>query len=318
MQPYQFLDQYHELPVEDSRIGVSVRLNLTRYESGWSAKGVEEATAVLDGVARKCCKLKRGNAELPATFTIEHDERVDRSEQFYCAGIRRAFGGRGSPDEVRDALRLAVLAGRPMPGGPKKYAEEKFGQDCNAFVANYLGVSPMIGIRGYAKGYRANEYGLGRDLTDCQSLLPLPTREDVPSLRSGDVIVTYGSIDSKRHGWRWRHIALLEQIDLHGMVGKEWKATVRIAEWGTAGGVATHRATATKTLITDILAWKPPAGEMATLHKELSKEMKDKQLVGFVGSDPSGAPAIRFFLDASPLEYIWHRGLHIANGYLGH
>jgi hypothetical protein len=319
MTPEQFIDQYYKLPVEDPRMTVSLTLKIRKYEAAWKTEAITEATNVLDGVARKCCKLKRGNAELPATFTIPHDSRVDPSEAFYCAGIRRAFGSRGSPDEMRDALRLAILAGRPMPSGPKKYAEDHFGQDCNSFVANYLGLSPMIGIRAYAKGFSGSEYGAGRDLADCQKLLPLAPREDASAIAPGDVIVTYGSFDGR---WRWRHIAMLDGIGLAAPVNRgsttDWMANIKIVEWGTAGGSAQHISTRQRTLITDLLAWKPPAGEWATTHAELSKEMKGRKLVGFQSTDPSGKPAFRFFLDASSLDYVWHRGLHIANGYLGH
>jgi hypothetical protein len=319
MTPEQFVDQYHKLPVEDPGIRLSATLKISKYEAKWAKESINEATAVLDGVARKCCNLKRGNAELPPTFTISHDSRVDPSEPFYCAGIRRAFGSRGSPDEMKDALRLAILAGRPMPGGPIAYAQGWFGQDCNSFVANYLGVSPMIGIRAYARGFTSNEYGAGRDLTDCQKLLPLPVREDATQIAAGDVIVTYGSFDGR---WRWRHIALLESIGLTAPTRRgsvtDWVANLKIVEWGSAGGSAQHVSTAQRPLITDILGWKPPAGDLATTHAELGKEMKGKKLVGFLGADPGGGRAFRFFLDASPLDYVWHRGLHIANGYLGH
>src|SRR5688500_9989139 len=102
MTPEQFIVQYYKLPVEDPRMGLSLTLKIGKYEAAWTSAAITEATNVLDGVARKCCKLKGGNAELPPTFTIPHDSRVDPSEQFYCAGIRRAFGSRGSPDEMRE------------------------------------------------------------------------------------------------------------------------------------------------------------------------------------------------------------------------
>ncbi len=325
MTPYQYVDVYHGLKVEDPRLGLSTQLDITKYRSGWFPEDNAEATRVLDAVARKCCKLKKGNAELPATFTIPSDPRVDPAEEFYCAGIRRAFCSRGSPDEMRDALRLAVLGGITDAGGAKSYGEKWFGSDCNAFVGNYLGLSPMIGIPGYAKGYgqKGTIAGAGKDIYACRDLLPLPPRADPTEIASGDVIVTYGSLHPK-HNWRWRHIALVEDIVVsdggraEGEAGV-WDAQLRIAEWGDKGGVAKHKHRYDGKLLADVLRWKP--GDYAnwkTLLTALAKEMPGQTLVAFPGKDPEGQNALRFFLDASSLDYIWHRGLHIRNRFEGY
>lgn len=324
MTPFQFVDNYHSLKVSDSRIGLDVNLNLTKYRSGWFPEDQAEATRVLDAVARKCCGLKRGNAELPAVFSIGKDGRADSTEKFYCAGIRRAFGSRGSPDEIKDALRLAVLGGITTPAGAKGYAEDKFGQDCNSFVGNYLGLSPMIGIPAYAKGFGPGPIAGGsRDIDDCRDLLPLPVRSDPTKIVPGDVIMTWGD-PHPTHKWRWRHIALVEEIkNVSNRSAKEgeaaiWGAELKIAEWGTAGGRAKHQTDKTIKLIVDLHKWKPADGYWDVLWRALVKEMPGKKLVGFQDSDSLNPRTLRFFLDASSLDFIWHRGLHIRNRFEGH
>lgn len=322
MTPFQFVDTYHNLPVNDSRLGLNVNLDLKVYKSGWFPDDQTKATQVLDAVARKCCGLKRGNADLPAVFRIGADPRVDPTEEFYCQGIRRAFGGRGSPDEIKDALRLAVLGGVTTHSQAKKYAEDQFGQDCNAFVGNYLGLSPMLAIPAYALGYgRGPIAGGTRDIDACRDLLPLPVRDDPTKVVPGDVIVTWGSLHPT-HKWRWRHIALVEELkNVSNRGTKEgeaaiWGAELKIAEWGTAGGRAKHQSTKTIKLIADLHRWKPHP-DWYVLWQELAQTMPGKKLVGFQDSDENNPQTLRFFLDASSLDFIWHRGLHIRNRFEG-
>ena len=112
MTPFEYADTYHQLQVEDSLLGLNVTLNISKYKADWAQEDVNEASAVLDLVAKKFLKLRSFN-EVPATFQIPNSSKMDPSEQFCCAGIRRAFASRGSPGEMSDALRIAVLAGRP-------------------------------------------------------------------------------------------------------------------------------------------------------------------------------------------------------------
>jgi hypothetical protein len=321
MTPDQYVDTYHKLSIDDTRLGLTGTVKIERYVSGWAQEDVTAATNLLHAVALKCCRLKRGNADLPPTFTIRYDSRVDQNEEFYCAGIRRAFCGRGSPAEIKNAIRLAVLAGFTTPGTAAAYGAKTFGQDCNAFVANYQGVSPMIGIRRYALG-STSEDGPGRDLTDCRKLLPLPVRESPWTIAPGDVIISYGGEPPHKDKGYWRHIALVQGLMVSGTERTEGKASVRdarigLTEWGTSGAANHSVPNAPIQLITDVLGWAPKDPGMELARRALAKEMPGRKLVGFRGQF-KGMPVIRFFLDASSLDYVAHRGLHIANKRLGH
>jgi hypothetical protein len=324
--PNQFVDTYHLLPVQDARMDLDVTLKIQKYEAGWL--GQDLATSVLDAVARKCCKLKNGNQDLKPIFHIEHDARVDPSEVFYAASIRRAFGSRGSPDEIRDALRLAVLGDVVKRGNAMAKGQEWFGQDCNSFVANYLGVSPMIGVKGYAKG-NVTSFSKGRDrsLEDCVRLFPLPVREHPRYVADEDVIVTYGPWVDLDRG-HWRHIALVQSITVAEnpirMEGKAgiYNAWISLTEYGGKIRAKDKVRQTGIEVINDIAHWVPrkdPNNKLKELVGALAKELPGKTLVGFQG-DFDGAPAIRFFLDPSRItdQGIRSRGWHIAGQELGH
>jgi hypothetical protein len=324
MMPYEFVDAYHSLDVSDPRLGLDVTLDLKKYRSGWFKEDQAEAVAVLDAVAHKCCGLRRGNAELPAVFTIGRDDRADPNEPFYCAGIRRAFGSRGSPEEIQDALRLAVLGGITSIPRAKAYAEKWFGQDCNSFAGNWLGISPMIGIPFYAKGFgKGHISNATKDLLDCRDLLPLPPRDDPEAVVAGDVLVTYGSPHPVHH-WRWRHIQIVQSVANLSYRGAGegtdlWNAQVQIAGWGGAGGSAVHKGRYDGKLVADLLAWRPADyNRWRPLLSALSTELPGRTLVGFAGEDPDHNDALVFFLDSSSLDCIPNRGLHIRNRFEGH
>jgi len=90
MTPFEFADQYHQLQVQDSLLGLDVTLKISKYKAAWDTEDVTEASTVLDLVARKFLKL-RGVNEVPAIFRIPNSPNADPTEDFCCAGIRRAF-----------------------------------------------------------------------------------------------------------------------------------------------------------------------------------------------------------------------------------
>ena len=311
MTPFEYADRYHQLAVEDDKLGLSVTLNISKYKADWAAEDVAEASAVLDSVARKFLKL-RGAGEVPAVFQIPGSPNADPGEKFCCAGIRRAFASRGSPDEISDALRIAVLVGRPGRLSPKQYGEKWFGQDCNAFAANYLGLSPMLPIMAYPTGS-----GLGTTAgeQDSRAFLPLPPRndeaQDLWGISSGDPLVSFGEPDKR--GNPWRHIAVVQSLS-----GNFGSATLHMAEWGEAGSKPQHNhGPYTVTLIPNLLDWKPTQGWEA-LHASLKRVLPRKKLIGFQGSAPGGTKALRIFLGQGATEQLESRGWHTGNHSFGH
>ncbi len=311
MTPFEFADQYHQLDVQDDKLGLNVTLNISKYKADWAAEDVAEASAVLDAVAIRFFRM-RGAGELPAVFRIPGSPRADPDEKFCCAGIRRAFASRGSPGEISDALRIAVLVGRPGKLSPKQYGEKWFGQDCNSFAANYLGLSPMLPIMAYPTGT-----GLGSTAgeQDSRQFLPLPPRndetQDLWGISTGDPIVTFG--DADKRGNPWRHIAVVQNL-----TGSLASATLHMAEWGEQGGKPQHNhGPYTITLIPNLLDWSPPK-DWAVLHASLKRALPRKKLIGFQGSAPGGTKAFRIFLGQGATDQLESRGWHTGSFQFGH
>jgi hypothetical protein len=321
MTPFQFVESFHNLTVNDSRLGLNVIVRVTGYPkkgTEWAkdSEEIKQAGRVLGNLAAKRAKGVRGE------FTIPNDPRVDPTEVFYDQGIVRAFAGRGSPDEMRDALRLSVLARQCSAQTAKAYGETWFKQDCNAFVGNYLGASPMLGIPAYAKGLLP---GSGPSETPCAGILPRRPRASLTEVAPGDLILTYGS-KHPRHQWRWRHIALVESIspgmpstrtgtDKHGVDVTD--AKLSIAEWGW--DIAADHTTRDKdvTVLENVLQCDPAEyGIKAPVLSDLKQELKVKKVVGFVGKDPSHEKAFRLFFEGFAPGTRTHRGWH-CNGVYG-
>lgn len=295
MTPYDYVDCYHRLSVSDPRLGLDVTLDITKYRSGWFKEDVAEADIVLGRIGAKLKNPVKSAYGLPAPFCIEYDPRFDPTEHFVPMAVRRAFASRGSPEDIQDALRLAVAAGRTDQLGPKAYAEKWFGQDCNAFVGNYLGLSPLIGIAGYAKGFgRGKILGGGPDIEASRSYLPFPLVEDVDDIGTDDLLVSYGSEDPREgHGKnRFRHIALVHSFD-----GDASAARVQIAEWGTKGGSGVHKNRYNGPLVDDLSTWKPggSAAAYGPVAAAFRAAFPKKKGVAFLGTDPNGEPALRVF-----------------------
>ena len=207
MTPSQYLNQYHNLTytLDDDSERVA---HLERYQSGalglpWAAR-----VPVLEGIARELSSqpgARRISAwHLPPNFVID-------VQALTSMGVMRVFMGKGSPDEIRDVIRLAHRFGiitnparlTPPPNRTvAQYAADFLGLDCNAFVGNYFGMNPETEIPTYARTRR---------------------RRSVQEVRSGDVVISNVLLGNR---YRPEHIALTEGFD--GDV-------LTIVEWGTAG-----------------------------------------------------------------------------------
>jgi hypothetical protein len=296
--------------VQDSLLGLNVELNISKYKNGWAAEDIAEASAVLSLVATKFFGMK-GAGDLPPVFQIGNSPKVDPTERFSCASIRRAFGSRGSPDEMRDALRIAVLVGRNGRLSPKQYAESWFGQDCNSFASNYLGLSPFLAIGAFATGV----VGTHNSELDSKPFLPLPPRNDETAdlwgVEMGDPLITFGDPDSR--GIPWRHIAIVQ--DLNGSFSA---ATLHMAEWGEKGGKPQHNhGPYTVNLIPNLLDWKPDPG-WEKIHGALKRAMPGMKLLGFRGKTPDLKPAFRIFFGQGKTTRLAYRGWHTGDFELGH
>lgn len=284
MTPHEFAASYHNVNISDPRAGLAFSANLWMYVSG-STGGKEIRTAEYNDMVGRIAKAL-GVGKVPDIFYITNNSLIDPYEPFYKQGLRRAYAGRGSTEEVRDAVRLAWALKKCGNITAKQYAEGWFGQDCNAFVGNYLGVSPNISIRAYARGYDAEPGdhmdGATNDVYLCMSLVPLPLITDPTKVKTGDVIITYSS--------KFKHVALVSDYILNQQT---MKADIAIAEWGHKGKDVAEHAVPSK-------SYKIEVGATCG-------GMPGQKLVGF--KDGSN---FRFFLDASPYNDFPSRGWAVA------
>lgn len=63
---------------------------------------------------------------------------ITSTETANTAQLASVFTGKGSPENIAQALRLALAFGLVTTGGLQKYCDDYIGLDCNGYVGNYL------------------------------------------------------------------------------------------------------------------------------------------------------------------------------------
>jgi hypothetical protein len=288
MSPVQYLDLYHSMFLCDARLGMLGYANITRYISGEPSDGASERRELMRAVAKAITGSKSGSVK--SLFSIPEGHGIDPGEEFCEAAVRRVYAGRGSPHEMHDVMRLAVAFGRVKhPVSSSAYAKKWFGSDCNAFVGNWLGISPSVAIFAYFLGYGSGSIpGATASVYASRDWLPLKPVATAGEIRQGNVLITYGlPRGEKRH----KHIALVERCTPAG-AGRH---VLELAEWGVAGGKAAHHNTLNVKFET---GWRHP-------------ERKNTALISFEDSDKEGATH-RFVLDHSTLNLFPYRGWEVC------
>lgn len=154
-------------------------------------------------------------------FTPAAAPYAEDNEPFYDQSFRRALGGKGSPAEITDLLRVAIIVGRigigQDPSGWKAarfslatYVRAFLTLDCNGLVGNYYGITPDTPVRGFAVSARA--------------------RRQLSAVKQGDAVVTVNGAGDHEH------VALINDFRPQG--GD--KAQIRICEWGDVGNEDHH------------------------------------------------------------------------------
>src|SRR5262245_57739751 len=153
--PGDYMREYHNLQVSavgPTGLPMAATVHITRYQYNASTERDRLLAAL-----KKALGLK-STPPLNTTydwFSFPPGDPIGTHEPFYWQAIRRAFGFKGSPSEMRDVLRLAcrlgrVGVGKDVAGQPAAastmaaYAKVFFSLDCNGFVGNYWGVSPAV------------------------------------------------------------------------------------------------------------------------------------------------------------------------------
>jgi hypothetical protein len=238
MTPKQYLDRYTYLSIPSPLDGSKISCPLTGYGSGWNYRnGKSGAGATMQheyALFRDALrKAHHGNAHTPCGpqfyFANPTLAQIQPNEDFYSDSLVRAYVGKGSPDEITDALRLALAVGRigserdvngrlPAKLTAQEYARDFMTLDCNCLVGNFYGADPDASIEVYAT--------------------PARRRMSIAEVRQGDAVVTHCP---EAH---YEHVALIEDWKPQGSTVK-----VTLCEWGWFGGEDMHYRTSDQTIV---------------------------------------------------------------------
>jgi hypothetical protein len=229
MTPKQYLDRYTYLAIKSPLDGTPLKCGLTGYGSGWHFRnGKSGAGATMQheyALFRDALrKAHHGNAHTPCGpqfyFSAPPLAQLEPNEDFYAESLVRAYEGKGSPDEIADALRLAIAVGRigadrdvngrlPARLTVQEYARDFMTLDCNCLVGNFYGADPDAGISVYAA--------------------PSRRRTSIADVKQGDAIVTHCPQAP------YEHVGLIEDWKPNGS-----SVSVKICEWGWYGDESVH------------------------------------------------------------------------------
>lgn len=237
MDPKEYLDRYTYLTFPNPFTGQPEAAGMSGYGSGWGVgehpnrpNGQTMQHEYLHGFRPALRKYLIGNANKsepsPMTFNGEGKQtKIDPAEPFFRMSFIRAFLGKGSPDEVADTLRVAMVIGRIGSGKDAnnkpaacltaaEYATKFMTLDCNGLTGNYYGINPETACSGYA--------------------VPARKRSRAADVRVGDVVVTL-----KDNG-KYSHVALVAYWDCPSASAESGKVKLKLCEWGQAGDETKH------------------------------------------------------------------------------
>ena len=238
MTPKQYLDRYTNLSIPSPFDGTQQKCGLTGYGSGWNFRNFKAgAGSVMQreyAVFREALrKAHHGNPHTPCGPQFYFSEtplaQIRRTEEFYAESLVRAYVGKGSPDEIIDALRLAMALGRigtdpdvngKPPARPtvQQYARDFMTLDCNCLVGNFYGADPDASIDVYAS--------------------PGRRRSAIRAVQKGDAVVTHCAAAP------YEHVALIDEWN----VISDSSVEATLCEWGQPGDETKHYRTYTLTI----------------------------------------------------------------------
>lgn len=244
--PSDYMREYHNLLVMahgPTGIPMTGTVHITRYQVRAGVERERLLTAL-----KKVLGLKSTPELVNAYdwFAFPPGDPIRTGEPFYWQSIRRAYGFKASPAEMRDVLKLACRLGRvgfgkDVAGQPAAapnmaaYAKEFFSLDCNGFVGNYWGLSPEVHQSSWAiisakeearvhKKLAAGGYwnGWGRAAEMTLDYIPLTPRRAASEVRTGDVIIVH------KDNVGWSHIAVVDHATWMDKNQVNW----RVVEYG--------------------------------------------------------------------------------------
>ena len=170
--------------------GSLVTLSVDRYlNAGLKLKRTLDAAKEKDGLLDAIATELKVKYPPPLQFTID-GLTINRLE------LQRVFSGKGSPDNIRTAVRLASRYKRTDAKTADKYCNSFIGLDCNGFAGNFWGIDPTTSI---------DAYDVNR-------------RKAVADVVAGDVMIFY-----KKGERAAAHIAVVDEVRV---ADKQFEVTV--------------------------------------------------------------------------------------------
>jgi hypothetical protein len=238
MTPKEYLDRYTSLDLVDPGTGLRTVVNINGYGSGWGPeKGCNRTT-----VGPKC-STEYNSFFVPALRVVHHGKNTSigatkfffnqnpvsgflPTEDFYISSFVNTFVGKGSPDEIRDTLRVALAIGRigvgTDPAGNSRtkatlqqYVDDFMTLDCNGLTGNFYGIDPNTPVEAYAN--------------------PARRRQRVGDVQVGDAVVTIPDATGN-----FEHVALIAEWSPVSAGDDTGTVNLKLVEWGQEGDESRH------------------------------------------------------------------------------
>lgn len=126
----EYVSRYLRLPVWYDKQS-STNIQIKNYLQ--SGMGTQSANAANAYRALLAALPKLVGKPLGNVFEVDGDK-------YLTSSLWRVYNGKGAPNEIQDALYLALLCGLVDGRKLQTYADSNLGIDCGGFVANYWGM----------------------------------------------------------------------------------------------------------------------------------------------------------------------------------
>lgn len=201
MKPSDYLAKYHDILAWGDDYSLTW-VKIRKYVSGCKGDPWEARTPIIQGLIKE----NKGSNWNSTQFTVD-------GYTILMMSIVRVYCGKGSPQEINDALWLAHRYGKILNHANKKphakslqqYADAYVGMDCNGYVGNFFGINPSTSIDTYA----------------------LTRRKSVSEIQENDVCVWYRPWKSSK---KYGHIGLINTIETRTESGFKFE----LCDWGVA------------------------------------------------------------------------------------
>jgi hypothetical protein len=167
-----------------------VTLKIDRYlNNGLKLQRNKDAERAKDSLLNRIAGELKVPYPGPLTFPID-------GVTYNRLNLQRVFSGKGSPEDIRNVVRLASRFQLTDAKTVGQYCTKNIGLDCNGFAGNFWGIDPNTSIHKY----------------------DVKRRQAVADVAAGDAMIFY-----KKGGSSPIHIAVVDEVNV---LGKQFQVIV--------------------------------------------------------------------------------------------